>query len=69
MRYIPNTEADRRQMLEAIGIGTVGELFADVPDSRIRSQVLPRRRAERAETRSERPLPPAAGQSEGGLRL
>src|SRR5512143_3991891 len=32
MRYIPNTDADRRQMLEAIGIGTVGELFADVPE-------------------------------------
>jgi len=32
MRYIPNTEADRRQMLEAIGIGAVGELFADVPE-------------------------------------
>jgi glycine dehydrogenase subunit 1 len=33
MRYIPNTEADRRQMLEAIGVGAVGELFADVPEA------------------------------------
>ena len=33
MRYIPNTEADRRQMLEAIGVGAVGELFADIPEA------------------------------------
>ena len=33
MRYIPNTEQDRRQMLEAIGVGSVDELFADVPDA------------------------------------
>ena len=33
MRYIPNTEQDRRQMLEAIGTGSVEDLFADVPES------------------------------------
>ena len=32
MRYIPNTEQDRRQMLEAIGVGSVADLFADVPE-------------------------------------
>ena len=32
MRYIPNTDQDRRQMLDAIGVGSVGELFADIPD-------------------------------------
>jgi glycine dehydrogenase subunit 1 len=33
MRYIPITEQDRRQMLEAIGSGSVEDLFADVPES------------------------------------
>ena len=32
MRYIPNTEQDRRQMLDAIGAGSVDTLFADIPD-------------------------------------
>ncbi len=32
MRYIPNTEADRRQMLEAIGVGAIEDLFADIPE-------------------------------------
>jgi len=30
--YIPNTDEDRRSMLEAIGIRSVDELFADLPD-------------------------------------
>jgi glycine dehydrogenase subunit 1 len=30
-RYTSATEADRREMLEAIGVGSVEELFADVP--------------------------------------
>ena len=30
--YSPNTEADRRQMLEAIGVSSVEELFKDIPD-------------------------------------
>ena len=29
--YSPNTEADRRQMLDAIGVDSVDELFADIP--------------------------------------
>jgi len=33
MRYIPNTNADRRQMLEAMGVGAVEDLFADVPEA------------------------------------
>jgi glycine dehydrogenase subunit 1 len=32
MRYIPNTDRDRRQMLDAIGAGSVESLFADIPD-------------------------------------
>jgi glycine dehydrogenase subunit 1 len=33
MRYIPSTEHDARQMLEAVGAGSVAELFADVPQA------------------------------------
>lgn len=32
MNFIPNTEADRRKMLEVIGVGSVEELFADIPE-------------------------------------
>tara|TARA_Y100000782_G_scaffold41136_1_gene46009 strand:+ start:446237 stop:447514 length:1278 start_codon:yes stop_codon:yes gene_type:complete len=31
MRYLPNTDADRKAMLNAIGVANVNELFADVP--------------------------------------
>jgi glycine dehydrogenase subunit 1 len=31
MRYLPLTEADRREMLGAIGVGSIDALFADVP--------------------------------------
>ena len=30
--YTPNTEADRRQMLDAIGVDSVEELFRDIPE-------------------------------------
>ena len=30
--YIPNTDADRRAMLREIGVGSVNELFRDVPE-------------------------------------
>lgn len=33
MRYIPHTEADCRQMLNAIGVQSVEDLFADIPRS------------------------------------
>jgi glycine dehydrogenase subunit 1 len=32
MSFIPNTDADRSAMLEAIGVGSVAELFHDVPE-------------------------------------
>ncbi len=32
MRYIPNTEQDTRQMLAAIGVGAVDDLFTDIPE-------------------------------------
>ena len=31
-RYIPMTEADRAEMMEKIGISSVDELFADIPE-------------------------------------
>ncbi|MCL6429248.1 MAG: aminomethyl-transferring glycine dehydrogenase subunit GcvPA [Anaerolineae bacterium] len=33
MSYVPHTDADRREMLAAIGVGSVEELFAVVPES------------------------------------
>ncbi len=30
--YLPNTEKDRTQMLDALGVATVADLFADIPD-------------------------------------
>jgi len=32
MRYLPLTDADRREMLDFIGAGTVDDLFVDVPE-------------------------------------
>jgi len=31
MRYLPKSEADRRAMLDAIGAGSIEELFAAIP--------------------------------------
>src|SRR5690554_218566 len=31
MRYIPHTEEDVRQMLEAVGVASVADLFAEIP--------------------------------------
>jgi len=30
--YLPNTDADRRAMLEAIGVSSAEELFKDIPE-------------------------------------
>ena len=40
MRYIPNTTADRREMLASIGLSSIEELFADIPES-VRSRFQP----------------------------
>ncbi len=40
--YIPNTDEDRRQMLAAIGVGSVDDLFSDIPaEFRIQRLELP----------------------------
>ncbi|MCH7800002.1 MAG: aminomethyl-transferring glycine dehydrogenase subunit GcvPA [Chloroflexi bacterium] len=45
--YIPNTDEDRRQMLEAIGVASVEELFKDIPEGyTIGSLNLPSARSE-----------------------
>ena len=31
-RYIPMTETDRDEMLETIGVSSIDELFADIPE-------------------------------------
>lgn len=48
MRYLPHTEADRRAMLQAIGVPSVDALFRDVPDAaRLKAPVdLPKRQSE-----------------------
>jgi glycine dehydrogenase subunit 1 len=33
MRYLPLTDADRNEMLRAIGVGSIDALFADVPEA------------------------------------
>jgi glycine dehydrogenase subunit 1 len=48
MRYLPLSEADRREMLVRIGVATVDDLFADVPvEELLREPIdLPRRKGE-----------------------
>ena len=31
-RYLPMTEQDQKEMLETIGISSIDELFADIPE-------------------------------------
>lgn len=33
MRYLPHTDADRKAMLEAIGVASIDDLFTDVPEA------------------------------------
>ena len=33
MRYLPHTDAERREMLNAIGVASVDELFLDVSEA------------------------------------
>ncbi|MHB0912855.1 MAG: aminomethyl-transferring glycine dehydrogenase subunit GcvPA [Armatimonadota bacterium] len=40
MPYIPNTEADRKAMLESIGVQSVSELFARIPGGILREEPL-----------------------------
>jgi glycine dehydrogenase subunit 1 len=48
MRYLPLSEADRAEMLARIGVGSIDDLFADVPADKRRAGLpdLPRRKGE-----------------------
>jgi len=48
MRYLPLTDVDRKAMLSSIGVGSIDELFADIPaDVRLSELMdLPRRAGE-----------------------
>ena len=35
--YSPNTDADRRLMLDAIGVGSADDLFLDIPEGSAQS--------------------------------
>ena len=50
MRYLPHTDADRTEMLRAIGVTSIDDLFADVPADKL-MRALP-------------DLPPPAGEME-----
>ena len=39
MNFIPNTNADRRAMLDAIGVASMDDLFADVPADQRRAEI------------------------------
>ncbi|MFN4032186.1 MAG: aminomethyl-transferring glycine dehydrogenase subunit GcvPA [Fimbriimonadales bacterium] len=41
MRYIPHTEQDIRQMLDAIGVASIRDLFQDIPDDLYLDGALP----------------------------
>ncbi|MEE9251446.1 MAG: aminomethyl-transferring glycine dehydrogenase subunit GcvPA [Alphaproteobacteria bacterium] len=40
MRYLPLSDADRRVMLEAIGVASIDDLFEDVPEAARRRELL-----------------------------
>ncbi len=48
MRYLPLNDEDRAEMLARIGVGSIGELFADIPEDKRLEQdlALPKRKTE-----------------------
>ncbi len=54
MRYLPHTDADRRDMLDAIGAADIDALFADVPPSELLRELpnLPLKQSEMAVERA-----------------
>ncbi|MDD7911280.1 aminomethyl-transferring glycine dehydrogenase subunit GcvPA [Pseudovibrio exalbescens] len=48
MRYLPLSDSDRANMLAQVGVGTIDELFADIPESARLKELenLPRRKSE-----------------------
>jgi glycine dehydrogenase subunit 1 len=54
MRYLPHTDADRKAMLAEIGVASINELFADVPEGKLAQGFpnLPRAQSEMAVERA-----------------
>jgi glycine dehydrogenase subunit 1 len=54
MRYLPHTDGERKEMLDAIGVADVNALFADVPASKLLRELpdLPRAKSEMAVERA-----------------
>jgi glycine dehydrogenase subunit 1 len=54
MRYLPHTGADRRAMLDAVGVNDIDALFADVPEGKLLGDLpnLPRHQSEMAVERA-----------------
>ena len=54
MRYLPHTDGERREMLDAIGVPDIDALFADVPPSKLLRELpgLPRAQSEMAVERA-----------------
>ena len=50
MRYLPHTDSDRREMLDAIGVTDIDALFAEVPPSKLLRELpdLPLKQSEMA---------------------
>ena len=47
MRYLPHSETDRQTMLRAIGVGSIDDLFLDIPENlRVDTLDLPKRAGE-----------------------
>ena len=52
MRYLPLTAADRRSMLDAIGVKSVDELYRDVPSAARREGLVDRSEEHTSELQS-----------------
>ncbi len=54
MRYLPHTDGERREMLDAIGVAGIDALFADVPAAKLLRELpdLPRAKSEMAVERA-----------------
>jgi len=63
MRYLPHTPADRKAMLGAIGVGSVDELYVDVPASARRSGLIEGLPLAKGELEVERALARLAGRN------
>jgi glycine dehydrogenase subunit 1 len=62
MRYLPHTQGDRAAMLAAIGVSSIDDLFADVPEA-VRLKELPELPRHAGEQEVERQLAALAGRN------